>query len=174
MHTTPFEKHLQEYALLICRALVDYPDDVKVLVLNKEVHTRVVICDYNDCEKGYLLGKDQRIFNAIRTCIQEYGRRLKGRVEVTLAEPIHDKPKKTHPEASKWTTDDNFRLALLSAQLLECLGHFTGQIAPKNEGDRTIITVKSECLTSEVFTAVSVIVKAAARMRGRKCDLRTA
>jgi predicted RNA-binding protein YlqC (UPF0109 family) len=169
-----FHVVLEEYTLLICRALVDYPDDVRVTIEQKDEHTRLRILDYVDCDKGHLLGKDQRIFNAVRTLIQSLGAGQNERVEVTLAEPIADKPRKHHPIAEKWTRDDDMKLAILTAQLLECIPGYTGKVIPEQRADVTLITVKSECLTVPVFTAVSVVVKAAARMRGRRIDMRVA
>lgn len=162
---------LEQYALRIVRTLVDYPEMTNVVAVEKKDHWRVTICDHASCDQPRLVGRGQRIFDAICTCL----RSLAGneRVEVTLAEPIVAKPKKEHPTVEAWTRDDDATLAFLTAQLLECIPHYTGKVWTEQRGrDVTIVFVKSKCLTVSVFSAVTLLVRAAAKMRGREADVR--
>jgi hypothetical protein len=129
---------------------------------------------YADTDKGALLGSGGRMLQALRTCLQSLGKREGQDVIVKLSEPIIYREPKPPVMILGWSESDDKGLALLTAQMLECLPYYTGKVMARNMGDHTLLEVTSDCLTTEVFSAVSLLMKAASWRRGRKCDVRIA
>lgn len=169
-----FEDHLQQYGEFICKALVDYPEDVKFLVAPKAEHIHCYIWNYMSCDKGHLLGRDQRIFVAFRTLLQSFGKTVNQAIQLTLDEPISTKPARPHPlkVGDEWSIKDDRAISLFTSKVMSCVHHPNGQRVIRQQlKDKTILTIHSDALDSQLFTAVNVIVKAAARMRGRVVDI---
>jgi predicted RNA-binding protein YlqC (UPF0109 family) len=169
-----FQSLLEGYARIIAKPLCSYPSLLEAEVAEKGHSWLVDYRDYADCDKPAILGSGGRILQALRTCLQSFGKRDGEDVIVKLSEPIIYREPKPPTVVIGWSKEDDTGLALLTAQMLECLPHYTGKVLARNMGDHTLIEVTSDCLTTEVFSAVSLLMKAASRRRGRKCDVRIA
>lgn len=169
-----FDRLLSGYAAIIAKPLCMFPSLLEAKVTAKGNSWLVDYRDFADCDKPSILGSNGRMLAALRTCLQSFGKAAEQDVIVKLSEPIIYREPKPPVVALGWSKEDDTGLALLAAQMLVCLPHYTGKVAARNMGDRTLIEVTSDCLTTEVFSAVSLLMKAASRRRGRRCDVRIA
>jgi predicted RNA-binding protein YlqC (UPF0109 family) len=169
-----FQPLLEGYALIIAKPLCSYPSLLEAEVTQKGNSWLVDYRGYADTDKGALLGSGGRMLQALRTCLQSLGKREGQDVIVKLSEPIIYREPKPPVMILGWSESDDKGLALLTAQMLECLPYYTGKVMARNMGDHTLLEVTSDCLTTEVFSAVSLLMKAASWRRGRKCDVRIA
>jgi predicted RNA-binding protein YlqC (UPF0109 family) len=169
-----FQSLLEGYALIIAKPLCMYPSLLEAEVTERGNSWLVDYRGYADCDKPAILGSQGRMLQALRTCLQSFGKRDGEDVIVKLSEPIIYREPKPPVVVLGWSKEDDAGLALLTAQMLECLPHYTGKVLARNMGDHTLLEVTSDCLTTEVFSAVSLLMKAASRRRGRKCDVRIA
>lgn len=70
----------------ICRALVEYPEELHVSLGENDDSTYVVKIQAKDSDMGKIIGKSGRIARAIRTVVKSYAMRSNEKVFVEIVE----------------------------------------------------------------------------------------
>ncbi len=88
---------MKELIETVCKALVDYPDDVKVTQIDGE-QTSILELRAHRSDLGKVIGKQGRTAQAIRTILAAAGMKQKRRFNLEIMEHYDDDETKEKPE----------------------------------------------------------------------------
>ena len=88
---------MKELVEKVCKALVDYPDDIKVTQIDGE-HTSILELRTNQSDLGKVIGKQGRTAQAIRTILGAAGMKQKRRFNLEILENFDSEEKKEESE----------------------------------------------------------------------------
>jgi len=94
----------QEFVEYVVKALVDYPDDVKV---SRKIDEMGVLLELsvNPSDMGKVIGKDGKTAKSLRALLRVLGARENARINLKIVEPAGRTTKATQEKEEKDTTD---------------------------------------------------------------------
>lgn len=172
MKLTQSQADISNFAHSLVDPLVQYPSYVEITARIPETvaeRTLVDIKGHAKCDHGKLVGGKGQTFRAYQFLLSTYARtHAFPPVYVTLHEGVRVATETDIPDDPDW---DAVKRGAIERMVIGILYDATGveaTVSGRENHDSTIIDVRSKAMTSEIGTALSVLIKAIGRMRGRK------
>lgn len=170
--TDPFIPQLEQYASIIMKPLCLEPGRVRIYAERKEDHVHVYVADQTTRDHGQLIGSKQHTFWSLCLLLSHFGRKYGEVTFLQVMEPCVKVEKVSVPDDPNWTVEKSSGLAEFVSKVMECEQYYVGEVKATDNDGVTMITLKSSCITPPLATAVSRVLKAVSRNRGRKCEFR--